>query len=57
MILDEATSALDTRSEALVQQAPTRLSTLRSADRIVVMGEGRILETGTDEELLRGGGA
>lgn len=70
LILDEATSALDTRSEALVQQALAlllhgrttfvvahRLSTIRGADRIVVMGDGAIQETGTHEELLRRGGA
>ncbi|WP_329549595.1 ABC transporter ATP-binding protein/permease [Streptomyces sp. NBC_01356] len=70
LILDEATSALDTRSEALVQQALARLlhgrttfvvahrlSTIRGADRIVVMGDGAIQEIGAHEELLRWGGA
>ncbi|WP_405926929.1 ABC transporter ATP-binding protein [Streptomyces sp. NBC_00035] len=70
LILDEATSALDTRSEALVQQALARLlhgrttfvvahrlSTIRGADRIVVMGDGVIQEIGAHEELLRRGGA
>ncbi len=70
LILDEATSALDTRSEALVQQAlgrlvrgrttfvvAHRLSTVRNADRIVVMRDGAIEEIGRHEELLRRDGA
>jgi ATP-binding cassette subfamily B protein len=70
LILDEATSALDTRSEALVQEAMDRLmrgrtvfvvahrlSTVRGADRIVVMERGRISEIGSHAELLRRGGA
>jgi ATP-binding cassette subfamily B protein len=70
LVLDEATSALDSRSEALVQQALTRLvrgrtvfvvahrlSTIRNADRIVVLDEGRIVEIGSHAELLRSGGA
>jgi subfamily B ATP-binding cassette protein MsbA len=64
LILDEATSALDTESEKLVQDAlrklmtnrttfivAHRLSTLRDADRIIVLEEGRIIATGKHEEL------
>lgn len=69
LILDEATSALDTESERLVQQALNnlmigrttiviahRLSTVRRADKIIVMDAGRIVETGTHRELLARGG-
>lgn len=69
LILDEATSSLDTESEMLVQKALVnlmagrtvlviahRLSTVRRADRIVVIDRGCISETGTHEDLvLRGG--
>ena len=69
LILDEATSALDTESERLVQKAlenltenrtsiviAHRLSTVRKADKIVVMERGKIIETGTHEQLLEKGG-
>ncbi|KAF8473304.1 multidrug resistance protein 2 [Kalaharituber pfeilii] len=65
LILDEATSAIDPRSERIVQAAldkvsksrttimiAHRLSTVRKADKIVVMGKGNIIEQGTHEELL-----
>jgi ATP-binding cassette, subfamily B, bacterial len=69
LILDEATSALDTRSEAMIQEAlqrlmrgrttfvvAHRLSTIRNADRIIVMDAGRIAQAGTHEALLRADG-
>ncbi|MBR5999711.1 MAG: ATP-binding cassette domain-containing protein, partial [Oxalobacter sp.] len=65
IILDEATSALDNKSEIVVQKAienlmkdrtvfviAHRLSTVRNADKIVVINEGEIVETGTHDELM-----
>jgi ATP-binding cassette subfamily B protein len=69
LVLDEATSALDTSTERAVQRAfdelargrttvtiAHRLSTVRDADQIVVVDHGRILESGTHDTLVSGGG-
>ena len=69
LILDEATSALDSESERLVQQALARLmqgrtsiviahrlSTIESADRIVALEGGRVVEQGSHAQLLARGG-
>ena len=69
LILDEATSALDTESERVIQQAleelmqnrttlviAHRLSTVEKADRIVVLEDGALVESGTHAELIAHGG-
>jgi subfamily B ATP-binding cassette protein MsbA len=70
LILDEATSALDNESESMIQAAldkvmrgrttiviAHRLSTIENADLIVVMDDGRIIETGSHQQLLAQQGA
>jgi ATP-binding cassette subfamily B protein len=69
LILDDSTSSVDTETERLIQQAlnnlmvgrttfiiAQRLSSVRKADRILVMDQGRIIEQGRHEELLQAGG-
>ena len=69
LVLDEATSALDTATERALQGAldelargrttitiAHRLSTVRGADRIAVLDDGRLVESGTHDELVAAGG-
>ncbi|MEE0298005.1 MAG: ABC transporter ATP-binding protein, partial [Christensenellales bacterium] len=69
LILDEATSSIDTRTELKIQEAfakmmegrtsfivAHRLSTIQSADIILVMKDGRVIEQGTHDSLLSQGG-
>ena len=70
LLLDEATSSLDSENEKMVQEALTnllkdrtaivvahRLSTIRKADRIIVVEDGQIVETGDHKELIEKNGA
>jgi ATP-binding cassette subfamily B protein len=70
LLLDEATSSVDTLTEARLQRALARLlegrtsfvvahrlSTIRSADQVLVLDHGQIVEHGTHHSLLRAGGA
>ena len=70
LVLDEATSALDSKNEIMVQKSlklamrgkttlviAHRLSTLRDMDRIIVIKNGQIIETGSQKQLLRKRGA
>ena len=69
LVLDEATSALDSKNEVLIQQSlgyamhnkttlviAHRLSTMRNMDRIIVLKKGKIIESGSHNQLLRRGG-
>ena len=69
LVLDEATSSIDTRTERLIEKGldslmegrtvlviAHRLSTVRNSDEIMVIEKGRIIERGSHEELIRGGG-
>ena len=69
LVMDEATSSVDTETELKIQQGlkfvlqgrisfviAHRLSTIRNASRIVVVDDGRIVETGSHLELMAGGG-